>query len=178
MTNGIKLVTDKAELDKLIKSIASAGTRLDQQIQLAGLSCLDHLKKHGDVGFVNRLYLALSKGARKAAMSSWLLTHGSLVANADANKKEMPFKFTKDKGTNVEAAAADPWYDHKPDAAPDEVFDLAKAIEGIIKKAKGKQLVHAELLTPLQGLMTVINAADKAADVATETTTDTAQTAE
>jgi hypothetical protein len=178
MTNAIKLVTDKAELDKLIKSIASAGTRLDQQIQLAGLSCLDHLKRHGDVGFVNRLYLALSKGARKAAMSSWLLTHGALTANTEGNKKEMPFKFTKDKGTNVEAAAVDPWYDHKPDAAPDEVFDLAKAVEAIIKKAKGKQLVHAELLTPLQGMMTLINAADKASADAAPEATDTAQTAE
>lgn len=153
----MKLITDKAELVKLIDSIKGRGAKLDSDIQLAGLSCLDHLAKHGDIGQVNRLYLALGKGARKAALSSWLLTHGSLTANVEKDKADKPFIFTKDKATSVQAASQDPWYDHKPDAAPDEVLDLQKALEALIKKAAGKELVHGELLTGMQGLLAMIH---------------------
>lgn len=158
----MKLVTEKAELTKLIDGIATRGKRLDADIQLAGVSCLSHLKAHGDIGFVNRLYLALAKGARKSALTSWLLAYGALVANTGEDKLTKPFVYTKDKVTDVEAAFEDPWFDHKPDAAPDEVFDLAKAVEAIIKKAAGKQLVHGELLTGLQGLVSMIHTAEAA----------------
>lgn len=166
----MKLITDQKELVKLIEGIASRGKRLDSDIHLAGLSCLAHLDKHGDIGQVNRLYLALGKGARKAALTSWFLAYGSVVANDDkATKTEAPFKFTKEKATNVEGAMADPWYDHKPDQAPDEVFDLMKAVEQIIKKAAGKQLVHGEILTGLQGLVAMLHAPE---GVTTSSVTD------
>lgn len=165
----MNLITDKALLVKLIESIATRGKKLDSDIQLAGLSCLDHLAKHGDIGQINRLYLALGKGARKAALSSWLLSHGALVANTEKDKADKPFIYTKDKATNVQAASQDPWYDHKPDAAPDEVFDLQKALEAIIKKAAGKELVHGELLTGVQGLLSMIHTPE---GVTTSTVTD------
>lgn len=149
-----KLIQDKAALGKLIDSIKKAGAKLDADIQSAGLGSLHQLSAHGDIGYCNRLYNALSKGARKAAMTSWLLAYGSLTANTDsATKVEKPFVYTKDKATNVDGATADPWYDHKADPAPAEVFDMQKAIEGIIKKAKGKTLAHGELLTGLQALV-------------------------
>ncbi len=153
----MKLITDKAELVKLIDSIKGRGARLDADIQLAGLSCLDHLAKHGDIGQINRLYLALGKGARKAALTSWLLAYGGVVANTEKDKADKPFIYTKDKETNVQAASQDPWYDHKPDQAPDEVFDLAKALEAIVKKAAGKTLVHGELLTDVQAMLAKLN---------------------
>lgn len=152
-----KLITDVKDLGKFIDGIAARGKRLDADIQIAGLSALSHLDKHGDIGMVNRLYVALAKGARKAAMTSWLLAYGSLSANTGKDKAEKPFTYSKDKDTSVEAASQDPWFDHKPDAAPDEVFDLAKALESVIKKAKGKQLVHGELLTGVQGLLAMIH---------------------
>lgn len=170
----MKLITDKAELVKLIESIASRGKKLDADIQLAGLSCLDHLAKHGDIGQINRLYVALAKGARKAALSSWLLTHGSVVANTEKDKADKPFIYTKDKATSVQAASQDPWYDHKPDAAPDEVFDLQKALEQIVKKAAGKELVHGELLTGVQGLLSMIHTAEGV----TTSTVDETETSE
>ncbi len=167
----MKTITDKDVLIKLIDSIKNRGAKLDSDVQLAGLSSLAHLKAHGDIGFVNRLYLAMGKGARKAALTSWFLTYGSLSANTDgATKADKPFVFSKDKETNVEGASQDPWFDHKPDAAPDTVFDVQKALEAIIKKAKGKELVHGGLLTGVQGLLAMmaepksdaIDAADEA----------------
>lgn len=154
MTKNTIVYLDKAALDKAISSIAKRAATLDADIQQAGLSCLKHLADHGDVGFVNRLYLALGKGNRKAALSSWFLAYGQLVANTGDNKKEMPFKYTKDKeATDLQGAAIDPWFDHKPDADPDQVFDVRKALEGIIKKAAGKKLVHGELISSLQSLV-------------------------
>lgn len=157
-------VMDKAALEAAIKSIASMGKKYDKAVHEAAVSCLSHLAQHGDVGFCNRLYLALGKGTRKAALSSWFLSHGALIANTEGNKAEMSFKYTKEKATDVEAGALDPWYDHKPDATPDTVFDLSLAIEAIIKRAKGKTLVHAEMLVGLQALMTVANG-DKASEL-------------
>lgn len=156
----MKLITVQSELVKFIESIATRGKKLDSDIQLAGLSCLQHLKDHGDIGQVNRLYAALGKGARKSALTSWLLSYGQIVPNMDkATIKDAPFKFDKgsEKATNVEGAQADPWYDHKPDQEPDEVFDLMKAVEQIIKKAAGKQLVNGEMLTGLQGLVAMMH---------------------
>lgn len=156
----MNIISDKAELNKFIDSIATRGKKLDMDIQTAAVSCLSHLAKHGDIGFVNRLFLAMPKGSRKAALTSWLLSYGALVANTLEDKATKPFVYTKDKTTNIDAAMTDPWFDHKPDQAPDEVFDLAKAVQGIIKKAQGKTLVHGELMTGLQGLMSMVSAAE------------------
>ena len=133
-----------AALNTEIDLIARVGSELDARIQNAGLGCLEHLLAHGDVGPVNRLYLALSKGARKTAMTSWLLSYGSLSANADGkSKKEKPFNYDGTKKTNVAAAIEDPWFDHKPDVAPDVVFDLQKMMQMVLAKASGKQMTQA-----------------------------------
>lgn len=169
MNTKTTIITDQAELVKLIVAISTTGKKVDGMIQQAGVSALAHLSKHGDVGMVNRLYLALHKGARKAALTSWLLAHGSLVANTEPSKNEKPFNFTKDKTTNVEAAQADLWFNHKPDQSPDEVYDLAKAINAIIKKAStAKQLVHGELVTALQAMVTIPEAIEQNTAAAAE----------
>lgn len=132
-----------AALNTEIDLISKVGSELDARIQNAGLGCLEHLLAHGDVGPVNRLYLALSKGARKTAMTSWLLSYGSLSANADGkSKKEKPFNYDGTKKTNVAAAIEDPWFDHKPDAEPDAVFDLQKVMAMVLAKASGKQMTQ------------------------------------
>ena len=157
------LITDTAELGKMIDSIKKRGALLDADIQLAGCSALGRLAEHGDIGYVNRLYLALAAGARKAAMSSWLLSYGSLVANDKEDKAEKPFVFSKGKATNVEKAQADPWFDHKPDPDPDQVFDLQKMLKAVIgkaqkKAAKGIQVQHMHLLSQVQALLTAPDA--------------------
>lgn len=153
VTAKIVVVQDKDELNKLILSITAAGKKLDANIQLAGVSALHHLKAHGDIGFINRLYLAMPKGSRKTALASWYLAHGSLIPTTGEGKDQKPFSYTKDKETNVEAAMQDPWFSHKPDQNPDEAFDLQKAVHAIIKKASGKTLEHGDLLPKLQALI-------------------------
>lgn len=128
--------SDLASLNKELASIKAAGAKLDRRVQDAAVSVLYHFAVHKDNGLVNRLYMAMPTGSRKAALTSWLLAHCAVVANKDkATKNEQPFVYAKDKATNPEAGAADPWYSHKPDKAPSEVFDLQKAVRALLAKA-------------------------------------------
>lgn len=132
----MKKFADLGALNKEIASIKLAGAKLDSRIQDAAVAVLEHFKVNHDNGLVNRLYAALPQGARKSAMSSWLLAHCGVVANQDrATKGDQPFVYDKTKTTDPEAAAADPWYGHKPDKAPDDVFDLQKAVRALLAKA-------------------------------------------
>lgn len=129
-------------LKKEIDSIKKAGSSLDARIHHASVAVLVHFAEHKDTGLINRLYDALPRGARRSAWVSWILSYAAVIANADkATKDEKPFLYSKDKDTIPEAGEADPWYNHKPEKAPDEVFDLQKAVKAIIAKAgKAKEL--------------------------------------
>ena len=158
-TKQMTLITDARKLDEAIIKIARAGTKLTNDVQLAGVSAIALMSKANDIGSVNRLYVAVagSKGMRASALASWLLTYCAVNANVDpATKKDKPFVYAKDKQYNVEGAAADLWANHKPDADPDEVFDLQKALAVLVKKAKAKALADGQdhLLTKLDALAT------------------------
>lgn len=167
----------KADIPAAIKSITARGAKLDGDIQHVAISALHHLATSGDIMAVNALFLGMPKGSRKAALTSWYLTHGALVATTGPDKGIKPFAYTKDKKTDVEAGIADPWFNHSPDKKPDEVFDLQAAIAAIIKKAsgKGRELAHAELLIPLQGLLNMeraLSPSESAESVTTQTEGD------
>jgi len=131
----VQLIGDAAELGKHIDGIKASGAKLDKAIHIAACSALALLAAHNDTTFVNRTYLSMPAGSRKAALTSWFLAHGALAANADAKgKKEAPFVYTKDKATNVEAGMLDPWFNHKKDPAPDAVFDLQEAFSKLMER--------------------------------------------
>jgi hypothetical protein len=140
-----------SEINKAIESIAKSGAKLDKLIQDTGVSVLEHFAEHKDTGVVNRLYNALPKGARKTAMASWLLAYAAIVPNTQKESKaEQPFVYARDKSTDALAAAQDMWYSHKPDKAPDQVFDLQKAVRQVIAKAtKGTTTGTTEQLKAL-----------------------------
>lgn len=131
-------ITEAKAFKAACDSISKRGAKLDADIQHAAMSAAYAVKEHGNVGYVNMLYLALSAGTRKAAMTEWLLQFGGVVANAEKGKAEMPFKFDREKAVDLAGGAATPWYDCKPDQEPDMVFDVVAALKHIIKKAQGK----------------------------------------
>lgn len=133
-----------ADINKAIDSITKSGAKLDKLIQDTAVAVLVHFAEHKDTGLVNRLYLAMPKGSRSTALASWLLAYAAVTPNvAQATKKEQPFSFDKSKTTDPVGGAADMWYDHKPEKAVDEAFDLQKAIRGILAKAsKAKTVTH------------------------------------
>lgn len=149
------IITDLAKLNKAIDSIAARGKKLDMDVQVAGLSAIAHTEKTGDIGPINRLYNALSAGTRKSAMTEWLLKYSKVVANVGEDKKDKPFVYAKDKATDMEGADAEPWFQCKPDADPDEVFDVQAAVAALIKKASKKQLApgSAALIKKLEAVV-------------------------
>jgi hypothetical protein len=128
-------------INKEIALIAAAGTALDARIHTCAVDVAEHFAEYKDVELVNRLYNALSKGARKSAMTEWLLAYTAVIANTEqATKKEAPFVCAKDaagnwtKETDVAGGEAHPWYDCKPDPKPDAVFDFQKMVRAALKK--------------------------------------------
>jgi hypothetical protein len=127
------------DLNKAIDSANKRAANLMQDYQNVGVQALMHLNEHGDIGPINRIIAGMPKGVKMNSMASWALAHGALEVNKDAaTKKSMPLRYTKMKKTNVEAAAADPWFNHLPEKAIDEVFDLSKALASLISKAKAE----------------------------------------
>ncbi len=158
MKQSIALVKGQAAIISLIKSIHTAGKNLDGDIQLAGLSVMQHLEEHGDVTLACSLYLAMPKGARKAALSAWLMTFGKMQANTGLTKKEQPFVYARDKVTNLDGAQEAPWFTFKLDKEPDQVFNLSDAIANLIKRveaasAKGLTVEGVDKLTALRALV-------------------------
>lgn len=148
------LLIGKEAIEKSIVSITNRGKLLDASIQLTGLSCLNHIQLHGDVTVFNTMFLGMPKGSRKAALTEWALAFGKVVANTGDNKKTHPFLYAKERATNLEGAVETPWYEFKLDKAPDEVFDIFKALAIIIKKAsaEGVTVVGAEHLEALKAI--------------------------
>ncbi|CAB1282911.1 Phage protein [Xylella phage Cota] len=146
-------IMDKAQIEKAIDSIAKQGKKLDGDIQAAAVGCINHIEACGDVRLFNRLFLAMPKGARKSALTQWALAFGKVEANTGDNKKEQPFTYAKDKTTDLAGAIGNPWYDFAPEKAPDEMFDVRKALTALLNRAgKAQNVNDAELLAKLRTL--------------------------
>lgn len=144
----------------LIMQIQANGKLLDDEIQLAGMSVIQHIEEHGDITLACTLYLAVPKGARKAALSAWLMTYGKLVPNTGKNMKEQPFMFKRDGVTDLEGAEQKPWYEFKLDKAPDAVFNLTESIQRLLQRVdaavqKGVSIEGLESVDALRALVPV-----------------------
>lgn len=121
-----------------IASIAKAGKTLDGRIQRCAVAAFKHMLDHRDHTLLVELYQALSKGMRRASMAAWIMQFTQLTANTDAvSKAEKPFVLDKEKSHDYESAVETMWYDcGKPEAAPDELLDVNKAVIALLKKVK------------------------------------------
>lgn len=147
-------ILNKEEIETTIKRITVNGKKLDGDIQAAAVGCINHIEQCGDVRLFNRLFLALPKGARKSALTGWVLLYGKVIANTDnESKKEQPFVYDKEKTTQLAEAQRNPWFDFAPDKAPDEVFDLNKAVASLLARAgRAESVNNPELLAKLVAL--------------------------
>ncbi len=131
-----KLIVGAADITKAIESIQRRGEKLDADIQHAGLSILSHIDQHGDVTLLCRLFTAMPKGSRRNALAEWAFAFGKVKPNLDStSSKELPFLLDKEGSTDLEAAAAKPWYTFKPEKPVSEEFDFAGMLQALIKKA-------------------------------------------
>ena len=146
----------KAELNTVagikaeIASIAKAGKTLDGRIQRCAVAAFKHMLDHRDHTLLVELYMALSKGMRRASMAAWIMQFTQLTANTDAaTKADKPFVLDKEKAHDYESAVETMWYDcGKPEATPDELLDVNKAVMALLKKVKAAK----DAGRPIKGL--------------------------
>jgi hypothetical protein len=151
----VEYITDMKKLDAAIKAFGKKAAALDKEAQFIGLSALNAFQEHGNVFYINRLYLALGKGARHTAMTAWLLAYGGVKANTAEGKDMTPFVKDKDAVIDMESAAQNPWYDFKPSAKPDEVLDFYKLALALAKKKPkdGQEVAHEALHQQIAALI-------------------------
>lgn len=150
-------------LNKEIKAIGAAAKKLDERIQEAGIAAIWHFGVRtndkdeliGDVGFINRLYKALGKGARHVAFTEWVTAFGGVSANTGADKADNPFIKDATKQVDIEGATALPWFECKPSKDPDEVLDFYSLLmKALNKKAKeGQTIKHGALADKVRKLI-------------------------
>lgn len=128
------LIVGTADLNKAIDSIVNRGKKLDDSIQLAGLSLLNHTQEHGDITLMNRMLVSFPKGSRRNAFAEWALKFGKYQLNTGPDKKEVPFHYAKERTTDLIGAEGTPWTEFKPEPDIDQVFDFGAMLAALIKK--------------------------------------------
>ncbi len=130
--------TTVAGIKAEIASIAKAGKTLDGRIQRCAVASFEHMLAHRDHTLLVELYKALSKGMRRASMAAWIMQFTQLTANTDpATKAKKPFVLDKDKTADLETAKETMWHEcGKPEASPDEILDVNKAVLALLKKVQ------------------------------------------
>lgn len=131
----LTLIVGTAELNKAIDSVINRGKKLDDSIQLLGLSLLSHTGEHGDITLMNRLLVSFPKGSRRNAFAEWALKFGKFSLNTGADKKDVPFHFAKDRETDMVGAEGVMWTEFKPEQDLDKVFDFGAMLQALLKKA-------------------------------------------
>ena len=165
----LKLITGTAAIDKAITSIKNRGAKLDNDIQLAGLSVLAHTAEHGDTGVMDRLVHAMPKSARKLALVEWMLAYGRARKLDPKNKDEAAaikegrvFKFDKERKLDLEGAVEKPWHQFKPEASVSTAFDAQAAVASVLARLQkaareGMSIEHkAEALAQAQALVVAL----------------------
>lgn len=127
----MKLITETKAIELAIKSIQSRGSKLQKDIHVCAVSCLNHIEKHGDITLLNRLVAALPGGWRVNAIKAWSEEFGKV--NWDNTQKA--FTYDKSKKSNIEGAIAVSPEEFKPEAEY-KPLDLAEAIKALLKKAQ------------------------------------------
>lgn len=165
----VKLIVGTAAIDKAIASIKNRGAKLDNDIQLAGLSVLAHTAEHGDTGVMDRLVNAMPKSARKLALVEWMLAYGCArkldpkdKAEAERIKAGGVFKFDKERKLDLVGAEEKKWHEFKPEAAVSTAFDAQAAVASVLARmrsaaAKGMTVEHkAEALADAEALVALL----------------------
>ena len=167
-----KFIEAGAALDLAIKQIKVKGKALDALIQQAAMSAARVVQDTGNIMYVNSLYLAMPKGARHVALTTWLTEFAGVSANEGESKDIKPFSFDKNKTVDLAGGEACPWFDMKASPKPDEVLDLLKLTLSIIKRAsspkEGQEIAHGEMLVELQALAERFASVDEVADASEE----------
>lgn len=141
----MKLLTNKADIDKAIKSIQTRGKKLDADIWVAAVSAMAHHAEHGDVTLVNNLVSAMPKGARVNALREFILCFGKVTYD-EQNKV---FAHDKEGNFDLEGAMETSWTEFKPEPAY-VPFDALKAMAKLVKSVQAADADKGDKVTAAQ----------------------------
>ncbi|UAW09758.1 hypothetical protein APK09_02 [Acinetobacter phage APK09] len=137
----MNLLITVEDINKAIASISKRGKQLDNDIHVAGVSCLKHCDAHGDSTLLDKLVQAMPKGSRKAAFCEWALAYGNVRMlnrenKADKSAIEQGRLFAKDKSKTYDEAGAiaNHWVDFKPEPDLLTTFDVHAQVAALISK--------------------------------------------
>tara|TARA_R110002012_G_scaffold111320_5_gene256259 strand:- start:3032 stop:3505 length:474 start_codon:yes stop_codon:yes gene_type:complete len=141
----MKLLKNKADIQKLAKSINTRGKKLDNDIWIAAVSAMAHHAEHGDVTIINEVVDALPKGSRVNALRDFITAHGKVGFDGDNQI------FTHDKAGSfdLDGALAKSWVEFKPEQ-PYQPIDAAKLIAALVKKVQGADASKGDKCTEKQ----------------------------
>ena len=125
------------ELNAEITSIGKLGAKLNTRIQIAALNAIHYSVAHGDIGFGQRLILAMNNGLRKNSLVAFLEKHGKFMWN----KEEKAIVYRKRDDVTVETVAeiSDHWTDAIKAKEPVSMYDFEEEAQRFLKKLE-KQL--------------------------------------
>jgi hypothetical protein len=147
----VKLITDKDELQKEAKNIATTGKRMDNRVQNYLCSEIAHIEEHRNPTRLNTFFASMKgSGMRVVAMHAFIQTFAN-VKYDEESKKYNVCRAREDGPEQLEGALRKSWTEFKPEPKVVD-FSLEKQVHRIIKKALAIQE------TPREGVNDVIPA--------------------
>lgn len=152
----VRIETESTKLSTLIKSIATRGKKLDQDLHIAACSALFHAYEHKNASFAQSLLEALNKSARKNALKVWLLDFGPFLIKEDGNWGMNAEKQKQGWLLRADAESTPFWqYTTEPEVAPINAMELVSKLIAKLNKAKENGKLDSESATVLERLQKV-----------------------
>ena len=119
-------------LNKEITAIGKLGARLNVRIQLAALQAIWYSIKHGDIGFGNRLVMALNNGQRKNSLVAFLEKHGKF--EWDKTQKQLVYRKRDELQPESVESITEFWFEAIKAPEPKSIYDFADDVKRLLKR--------------------------------------------
>lgn len=131
------------ELNKEITSIGQVGNKLNVRIQQAALNAIHYSIAHGDIGFGQRLLLALTAGHRKNSLVAFLEKHGKF--QWDKESKQLIFRKRDDLVADKVAEITEQWYEAMKEPEVKSMFDFEEEAARFLKRLEKELKMDATI---------------------------------
>ena len=136
-----------------IKTIATAGAKLQTSIHETAIQCLMHAKQHGDVTLLASLLDAMPRSTRREDFKTWVFAFAPIAISFDKKQGKHVCKgvnITDEDNWKLEEAEATPFWELTVDKASQQFYtpeQLVKALQSLASRAEreaNKQLEAGE----------------------------------
>ena len=138
--------TSSAAINERIKSVSVNYRKADADVHEIGMMILKHSSEFGDCTGAGRLIAAMPNSSRRGMVVDWFGLYSPINITKVDGSFTAKYRQPSDKkfnNFNLDAAAANPWFEAKTkDKELEKALDLSSArgaIYGIIKKLEGQR---------------------------------------